>query len=273
MKIVVFDLDETLGYFVEFGIFWDCLSLYLLQHNKTEINQIEFNLILDLYPEFLRPNIMNILDYLKTKKNTQCCQKLMIYTNNQGHQIWSNYILSYFEKKLEFKLFDKVISAFKINGKRFEICRTTNNKTYDDFIRCTLLPKNAEICYLDDTFYPEMMNENVYYINIKPYIHDLQFKEIYKRFLESNIGKTLIVQENRENFIDFMEKNIKLYNFQILKKDKDEYKIDTILSKRILHHLQDFFSKTNSKTIKDKNKTNKKLSNNKDKNKTKRHKY
>ena len=273
MKIVVFDLDETLGYFVEFGIFWDCLSLYLLQHNKTELNQIEFNLILDLYPEFLRPNIMNILDYLKTKKNTQCCQKLMIYTNNQGHQIWSNYILSYFEKKLEFKLFDKVISAFKINGKRFEICRTTNNKTYDDFIRCTLLPKNAEICYLDDTFYPEMMNENVYYINIKPYIHDLQFEEIYKRFLESNIGKTLIVQENRENFIDFMEKNIKLYDFQILKKDDTDFKVDVILSKRILHHLQDFFNKTNSKTIKYKNKTNKKLYNNKDKNKTKRHKY
>ena len=193
----------------------------------------------------------------------------MIYTNNQGHQIWSNYILSYFERKLDFKLFDKVISAFKVNGKRFEICRTTNNKTYNDFIRCTLLPKNAEICYLDDTFYPEMMNENVYYINIKPYIHDLQFEEIFNRFLESNIGKTLIIQENKESFIDFMEKNIKLYNFQSLKKDKDEYKIDTILSKRILYHLQDFFNKT----IKSKNKTSKKFYNNKDKNKTKRRKY
>ena len=28
-KIITFDLDETLGYFVEFGIFWDSLSLYL----------------------------------------------------------------------------------------------------------------------------------------------------------------------------------------------------------------------------------------------------
>ena len=27
-KIVVFDLDETLGYFVEFGMFWDTLKHY-----------------------------------------------------------------------------------------------------------------------------------------------------------------------------------------------------------------------------------------------------
>ena len=28
-KIVVFDVDETLGYFVEFGIFWDSLNAYI----------------------------------------------------------------------------------------------------------------------------------------------------------------------------------------------------------------------------------------------------
>ena len=33
MKVVIFDLDETLGYFVEFGIFYDCLNRYL---NKTK---------------------------------------------------------------------------------------------------------------------------------------------------------------------------------------------------------------------------------------------
>ena len=29
MKIVVFDLDETLGYFTQYGIFWDSLAEYL----------------------------------------------------------------------------------------------------------------------------------------------------------------------------------------------------------------------------------------------------
>ena len=59
MKIVVFDLDETLGYFVEFGIFWDSLNLYLIKNNKKGLNQNDFNNILDLYPEFIRPNIIN----------------------------------------------------------------------------------------------------------------------------------------------------------------------------------------------------------------------
>ena len=32
-KVVVFDLDETLGYFTEFGIFWDSLIQYLKNTN------------------------------------------------------------------------------------------------------------------------------------------------------------------------------------------------------------------------------------------------
>lgn len=251
MKIVVFDLDETLGYFVEFGIFWDCLNLYISKNKKEntihkdnyELPQTYFNDILNLYPEFLRPNIMNILEYLKKKKNSLCCHKLMIYTNNQGPPKWANHILSYFENKLDYKLFDNIIAAFKINGERFEICRTTNNKSYEDLIRCTLLPKNAEICYLDDVFYPEMVNDNVYYINIKPYVYDLGINELLTRFIESEVGKKIIKNTEINNFKVFMEKNIKLYNYQILPKSIEEYNIDTILSKRILFHIHDFFNK------------------------------
>ena len=84
-KVVVFDLDETLGYFVEFGIFWDSLKEYINQNNiNCNIDQHLFNKLLDLYPEFLRPNIITILQYLKKKKLSNKCSKLMIYTNNQG---------------------------------------------------------------------------------------------------------------------------------------------------------------------------------------------
>ena len=33
-KVVVFDLDETLGYFVEFGIFWEALQEYFKYINS-----------------------------------------------------------------------------------------------------------------------------------------------------------------------------------------------------------------------------------------------
>ena len=166
MKIVVFDLDETLGYFTEFGIFWDCLIYYLKNKNEETITQSDFNDILDLFPEFLRPNIINILNYLKSKKQSLCCHKMMIYTNNSGPKEWAHHIIDYFSKKINYKLFDQLISAFKINGKVVEVCRTTHDKTYNDFIKCTKLPESAEICFLDDTFYPEMANDNIYYINV-----------------------------------------------------------------------------------------------------------
>ena len=61
------------------------------------LNQDFFNKTLDLYPEFNRPNIIKILNYLKHKKQTNMCHKIMIYTNNQGANDWAKMIISYFE--------------------------------------------------------------------------------------------------------------------------------------------------------------------------------
>lgn len=242
MKIVVFDLDETLGYFTEFGIFWDSLVQYLKSINKPALNQNDFDDILNLYPEFLRPNIINILNYLKEKKHSNCCHKMMIYTNNNGPREWAQHIIRYFEKKINYKLIDQLIAAFKVNGKTVEICRTTHNKTHKDFIKCTKIPVNAEICFLDDTFYPEMANDNIYYINVKPYYHDLQFDYMLQKFMESEVGKKIIGSEL--DFTEQMMKNIKLYKYECINKDSDEYEVDKILGKHIVTHLQQFFNKS-----------------------------
>ena len=170
-KIVVFDLDETLGYFMELGMFWDALNAYIKHKQiKNPINQELFDNVLDLYPEFLRPNIIEILKYLKKKKEKKNCSKLMIYTNNQGPIEWANYIMKYFEKKLNYKIFDQIIAAFKVQGKRVELCRTTHMKTHSDLIKCTKVSEDTEICFLDDVYYPDMSNDKIYYINVKPYI-------------------------------------------------------------------------------------------------------
>ena len=258
MKIVVFDLDETLGYFTEFGIFWDCLIYYLKNKNEETITQSDFNDILDLFPEFLRPNIINILNYLKNKKQSLCCHKMMIYTNNSGPKEWAHHIIDYFSKKINYKLFDQLISAFKINGKVVEVCRTTHDKTYNDFIKCTKLPVNAEICFLDDTFYPEMANDNIYYINVKPYYHDLKFEYMLDKFSKSDIGKKII--NNDDNFIKIMNEQIKVYKYDCINKETNEYEMDKIVGKQIVKHLQEFFNKTKkNKTIRNKKVKNYKL--------------
>jgi hypothetical protein len=249
MKIVVFDLDETLGYFTQYGIFWDSLTNYLKIKNKNQLSQSDFDSILELFPEFLRPNIINILKYLKNKKKVNCCHKMMIYTNNSGPREWARHIISYFERKINFKLIDQIIAAFKINGKRVEICRTSPNKTHNDLIKCTKIPIDAEICFMDDYFYPEMVNDNIYYINIKPYYHDLKFEEMLERFNKSNIG--LKLTENDSDFNNLMMEHINLFKYTVIEKNQKEYEIDKVLGKHIISHLQTFFNhSTKNKTIK-----------------------
>ena len=63
------------------------------------------------------------------------------------------------------------------------MCRTTHSKTREDLLKCTKLPENTEICFLDDLYHPGMDNDNIYYINVKPYKHDLNFTEILNRII------------------------------------------------------------------------------------------
>jgi len=239
MKIVVFDLDETLGYFTQFGILWDSLNNYF-QSKNINLSQDDFNNLLDLYPEVLRPNIITILKYLKSQKNNKCCSKIMIYTNNNGSPSWANHIISYFERKIGGKLIDQVISAFKISNKRVELCRTTHDKTYNDLLRCSKVTLSTEICFIDDKFFPEMINDNIYYINIKPYYYDLSFEELLTRIREKKILKRFLKEKN-DDFEIKLIKQLNLYNYNVLPKNKDEYTIDKILGKQILFHLKDFF--------------------------------
>ncbi len=245
MKIVVFDLDETLGYFSELGMLFDCLSKH------RQISQEEFNQILDLYPEFIRPNIINILNYLKKKKVSRACSKIMIYTNNQGPKSWAEQIIAYFESKVHYKLFDQIVCAFKVNGKQVEMNRTSHDKTHSDFIRCTQIPADTQICFLDDVYHPDMANDNIYYINIKPYIYDLPINEMVKRFTNSKIGTEMKDIVKNENF-----------DYKYSPKEPKDLEIDVILGKSIMSHLKLFFSKNNAnKSTRSKkytkNKTNK----------------
>ena len=258
MKIVVFDLDETLGYFSQFSMFWYILENYIEEFNniKKSLTQIDFNHILDLYPEYLRPNIINVLNYLKKKKHSKCCHKMMIYTNNTGSKEWASKIIAYFEEKINEKLIDQLIAAFKVNGKVIEICRTTHDKTHNDLIKCSKLPINSEICFIDDTYYPEMANDNVYYIHIKPYYHDIPFEEIVKRFIKSKIVDEIIEKEY-EHFEKYMLTNLKKQNYKYTEKDEKEDNIDKIIGKYLISHLHIFFNEKTKKNITQKNRIDK----------------
>jgi len=237
LKIIVFDLDETLGYFVEIGMFWDALNHY---HGR-KLSDAHFFETMDIFPEYLRPNIINILQYLINQKKAGKCDGIMIYTNNQGPKSWAVLISAYLNQKLGAKIFDKIIGAFKVRGKIIEVCRKSNNKTYDDLVRCIRLPSHAQICFLDDQFHPYMKHQQIDYINVKPYTHMLPFNVMAERY-HSKMNLTA----NKEEFIEKITKHMKLYNFSVIEKPKLETKIDMIVSKKMLDYLTKFFKKPRS---------------------------
>jgi len=204
-KYAVFDVDETLGYFSQFGAFVDALNNYYRDFSRVVFDN--FNELLDLYPEFIRPNMIEILKYVSEMRREGACKGIFIYTNNQGPRIWVANISKYFDYKVGTQVFDQIIAAFKVNGKIVQEGRTTQNKTYDDLIRVANIPKTSEVCFIDDLNHPGMRHPNVLYINVKPYVETLPTSTLIKRYLDSNLGKN-ILPENREKFSKSIKKRM-----------------------------------------------------------------
>jgi len=281
-KVVVFDVDETLGNFIQFSLFGNALENYF---NRPGIIYKYFNDLVDLYPEIIRPNMVRILEYIRKKKNSGVCSKVMIYTNNMGPEKWVAHIRQYFESKLRDSvqltnsgakyenglaiippLFDHTIGGFNPNKKE-RITRTTgyperttSEKTVKELIRCSRLPSEIEICFLDDLQHPKMIDERVYYIKLQPYHSFIPFEIFVVRFLNSALYRDVFDKFNIPSVItgtsDTAKKqiiSIELYNVLMRYVEISQYdektahqkvnprEIDEIISKYILYHLQQFF--------------------------------
>ena len=99
-KIITFDLDETMGSFGDLYVLWKGISSLFPLHHPDVL----FEKIVDIYPEFLRTGILNILSYLYTKKKSNQCSKVFLYTNNQCYgsynSKWISFIVDYIHKKI-----------------------------------------------------------------------------------------------------------------------------------------------------------------------------
>jgi hypothetical protein len=234
-KVVVFDIDETLGFFIQFGVLWSCLceNKYIDSNKKQEA----FNECFALYPEFMRPFIVPILEYLYKKQKTKECKKVMIYTNNKGPADWIPLILSFFEEKIGGPLFSNIIGAFKKKGKQIELGRTSHKKSYADLIQCSKISLDTQICFIDDTYYPAMTHDNIFYIKVKPYVHMLPYDEMIRRFTKNKFTHIDTEKGDIEIVLKEWLTNARL-EYEPL--SKEEYEIDTIVSKQMMLHIQEF---------------------------------
>jgi len=241
-KVVVFDLDETLGYFTQLGVLFDTIETFTNKDIPFEL----FCKLFDLYKDIFRINIFSILNYLKRIK-TRTNVKIMIYTNNQGEKKWCENIIKYIEHKISYKLFDHIIHAYKIGNKVIEECRTSHDKKYSDLIKCANLSDKTKVCFIDDQYHPYMKHKNVYYINIKPYTFKINNDNFCSLFFESEVFEDINKLYNipdSEKFKTYIQdyfKNIKFIN----ETTDEELKVDKVLTKKIMYHIQKFISRRN----------------------------
>ena len=233
---IAFDLDETIGSFSDLHSIWARLE----SNMKTQSN---FNGIMDLYPEFLRVGILSILKYIKGKQDNGKCLPIFIYTNNQCKDTcWIYKLIAYLERKVSLenttKIFARPILAFEINGKRVDTNRTTHEKTYSEFVKCSMLSTSHDVCFIDDVYHHNMKHRRVYYIQPPPYIHTLPYKDVINRFVNSEIYKQ--IYPNRKSLSKSVytptHKSISESQKDIMN-EKEEQKI----TKKIMFLIREFF--------------------------------
>lgn len=225
---LVFDLDETLGSFGELYQIWRAFAVDLSGGNAVAQ-------LLALYPEVLRYGMCTMLQYLQAKKKSGHLNKLFVYTNNRYGKEWVHALVHGIEEIAHTpNLFDQIVSAFKINNVVIEPNRTSYAKTWTDLIRCTMLPPTAQICFVDDSYFPQMKQERVYYIQPRPYTHALSMDIMVNRFIQQYPE---LAQSPSIDRLQAGEKR-KLTNPH-LRAD-----LDIAVSKRIMYLLGDFFSLT-----------------------------
>ena len=104
-------------------------------------------------------------------------------------------------------------------------------------VKLRLNSKLLDICFIDDQEHENMINDNVYYINVLPYTYSIDFNDMaelyYNKMLNSNI-----IDKNI-----FLNKIHELNKSYVVKKiNKDEIDIHPIISKQLLKYLDDFFN-------------------------------
>ena len=210
-RAIIFDLDDTIGHFEQFSIFKYGIDEAL----QTKVGKNFYMRLLDLYPKIFRPGIFQVLNYLKLIKKRDKWLKVIIYTNNNGPRSWTLLIKNYLESKINFNIFDKVITKYDTSS--IINCRTTYKKTYDDLIKCANLPENTKILFLDDQIHHLMKHDNINYLKLSGYNFHIVPLKMTKVFLNSALGKIVPEKEHDEFKVHILQVMSSENNFKISK--------------------------------------------------------
>ena len=194
-RSIVFDLDHTIGYFKQF--------VHIINHMDIDKINDSYNYLFESFPEYFRPNIFQVFEYLILKRSEKKIKYIMLYTNN-NNDIFVNKVIEFINYKLNTTLFDIIITQSHPS-------RKNKYKDYHDLLLCSKLETETEICFIDDKKHENMMYINVFYIKCEPYIYNIDRNEIYERI-------KIKISQNSKNRYNLNLNNQKRVTEQILKR-------------------------------------------------------
>lgn len=226
-KVIIFDLDETLGDFSQPGLICDMLNSAGIDVYKDEEL---FYKLLDECKLWFRPGIYKLLAFLKYCHKNNLIKDVIVFTNNQGPKKWAELIISYLNKKLNYNLITTIVGAYKVNGVHNELLRSSHNKYIDEFIEIAKLNPDSTFCFIDDQIHTGMYDERVKYIHIKG----------YNASYNANIINKLI-NKYYDNSIQVSDSLFKYYDMDpTIIKNKQKMARISVVGKQLLFHIKEF---------------------------------
>lgn len=167
-KIIVFDLDQTIGDFYLIGVLYSQLYNYLNLYT-----------ILDSFQDCFRPYIFHLFRTIQDHKQTNKINSVIIYTNNIGGKKWVHGIIQYIHDKLNYQLFDDIIFGhIVLNGNISDTRRKNPYKCFSDLKTILHLNNNSSIIFIDDNHHEKMIHSQVKYILVSPYTYTIDHNRI-----------------------------------------------------------------------------------------------
>ena len=167
-KNVVFDFDETIGYFEQI--------IDIIKYTK-KISKMEVFELFTLFPLVFRTNIFDIFYFIVRLKKEKKIKSVILYSNN-NNDVFISYVISFIHQKLNYSLFDLSISLNQTHNK---------NKNLSDLLNYSngLLNKKSSIFFIDDKEYDDMKMIK-YYIKCESYKYTYP-KSIIEQKLNINL--------------------------------------------------------------------------------------
>ena len=200
-KCIIFDLDETLGYFTQIYI----LTLRFQSLYDINLGDTDYHNLFNEFENIFRPGIFVLLAYLNALKKKYPI-KIILYTNTIMCDTFINHIITYINNKINIKenIFDNIITLSSS-------CRKYLTKQFTDLHKCIkclatgyvfLIIDNEKQIMLDKLYSKLMIVNSYRYF----YLVSNIWNSIHKQF---NMKKKYYILDNK--FING-NNNIELYD-------------------------------------------------------------